>query len=292
MTAEPPVVPDAEASGPSVRLRLDIAYDGTAFHGWARQRGLRTVQGEIEAALTTALRAPSPVRLVCAGRTDAGVHARGQVAHADVPLAAYQAQDRPDRLVRRLAGLLPDDVRVHAVGPAPDGFDARWSARSRTYTYRVSDRPGGADPLTRSHVVWHSGRGGAPLDLDAMNAAAEQLLGEHDFAAFCRRRDGASSVRTLLELRWSREPGSGLAVMTVRADAVCHSMVRALVGALLPVGDGRRDVAWPAGILAGRERDPDADVAPPQGLCLEAVEYPPDTDLAAQAQRAKRFRGD
>ena len=181
---------------------------------------------------------------------------------------------------------------MHGVGPAPEGFDARWSARSRTYTYRVSDRPGGADPLTRSHVVWHSGRGGAPLDLDAMNAAAAHLLGEHDFAAFCRRRDGASSVRTLLELGWAREPGSGLAVMTVRADAFCHSMVRALVGALLPVGDGRRDVEWPARILAGRDRDPDADVAPPQGLCLEAVEYPPDDDLAGQAQRSKRFRGD
>ncbi|MFN8155793.1 MAG: tRNA pseudouridine(38-40) synthase TruA [Candidatus Nanopelagicales bacterium] len=281
----------AEPSDDVVRLRLDIAYDGTAFHGWARQRGLRTVQGEVETALTTALRLPEPARLVCAGRTDAGVHARGQVAHVDVPRAVWDAQDRPDRLVRRLAGLLPDDVRVHAAAPAPEGFDARWSARSRTYAYRVSDRPGGADPLTRSHVLWHSGRGGAPLDLEAMNDAAAHLLGEHDFAAFCRRRDGASSVRTLLELHWDRDPDSGLVVMTVRADAFCHSMVRALVGALLPVGDGRRDPQWPARILAGRERDPDADVAPPQGLCLEAVEYPPDDDLAAQAHRSKRFRG-
>ncbi|HET7900303.1 MAG TPA: tRNA pseudouridine(38-40) synthase TruA [Candidatus Nanopelagicales bacterium] len=281
--------PDVDA--PPVRLRLDVAYDGTAFHGWARQRGLRTVQGEIETALTTALRLPEAVRLVCAGRTDAGVHARGQVAHADVPLAAYEAAE-PRRLVRRLAGLLPDDVRVRSARVAPEGFDARWSARSRTYTYRVSDQPGGADPLTRSHVLWHAGHRGAPLDLEALNQAAAHLLGEHDFAAFCRRRDGASTVRTLLELHWDREPGSGLVVMTVRADAFCHSMVRALVGALLPVGDGRRDVQWAARILARRERDPDADVAAPQGLCLEAVEYPPDDDLAGQAERSKRFRGD
>jgi tRNA pseudouridine38-40 synthase len=239
------------------------------------------------------LRAPEPVRVACAGRTDAGVHARGQVAHADVPAGLWDAlaSRGADIPVRRLAGLLPDDVRVRAVRPAPPGFDARWSALSRTYAYRVSDLSGGADPLLRSHVLHHTGLRNGLLDVDAMNAAAAALLGEHDFAAYCRRREGASTVRTLLELRWEREADSGLAVMWIRADAFCHSMVRSVVGALLPVGDGRRSVTWPAEILAGTRREPDADVAPSVGLCLEHVDYPPDADLAAQAQRARRFRG-
>ena len=274
-----------------MRLRLDLAYDGSDFHGWARQPGLRTVQGTLEDALGTALRAGGPVRAACAGRTDAGVHARGQVAHTDVDTALWEPMSSPGRLVRRLAGILPGDVRVHAAAEAAPGFDARWSARSRTYAYRVSDRAGGADPLVRAHVLHHPGRGGGPLDVDALNRASAALVGEHDFAAYCRRREGASTVRTLHDLRWEREADTGLAVMRVRADAFCHSMVRAIVGALLPVGDGRRSVDWPARILAGRVRDPDADVAPAIGLCLEHVAYPPDADLAAQARRARRFRG-
>jgi len=279
--------------GDQVRLRLDLAYDGSGFKGWARQPGLRTVQGEVESALTLLLRAPEPVRLACAGRTDAGVNARGQVAHADVPadLWAALAARGPQAPVRRLGGILPDDVRVRAMAPAAPGFDARWSALSRTYAYRVSDLAGGADPLLRSHVLAHTGRRSGLLDLDAMNAAAAALLGEHDFAAYCRRREGASSVRTLLDLRWGREADTGLAVMWIRADAFCHSMVRSIVGALLPVGDGRRPVEWPAQILAASRRDPDADVAPAVGLCLEHVAYPPDDELAAQARRARRFRG-
>jgi len=278
-----------------VRVRLDLAYDGTAFHGWARQPGLRTVQGELEQALTTALRTDEPVRVACAGRTDTGVHARGQVAHADVPARAWESMDdgrvAPGlRLVRRLAGLLPLDVRVHSARIAPEGFDARWSAWSRTYAYRVSDHPGGADPLARGYVLHHPGRGGEQLDVEALNAASEALLGEHDFASYCRRREGASTVRTLLELSWRRDE-DGLVVMHVRADAFCHSMVRSLVGALLAVGDGRRPVSWPAEILAGAQRNPVAEVAPSIGLCLEHVEYPPDELLGEQAVRAKRYRG-
>jgi tRNA pseudouridine38-40 synthase len=284
-----------EASGdehePTARLRLDLAYDGTDFSGWARQPGLRTVQGELESALATVLRLPGPVRVTCAGRTDAGVHARGQVAHADVPEAALEAAHGPERLVRRLSGVLPPDVRVRAVRRAPEGFDARWSARSRTYAYRVSDAPGGTDPLLRRFALHHTRRGGGELDLEAMNAAAQALLGEHDFAAFCRARPGASSVRTLLELEWSREAATGLAAMWVTADAFCHSMVRSVVGALLPVGDGRRPAAWPGSILDGRRRDPDADVAPAVGLTLERITYVDDDDLAAQAQLARRVRG-
>ena len=283
--------PHGSAWATTVRLRLDLAYDGTDFSGWARQPGLRTVQQELETALGTVLRLPGQVRATCAGRTDAGVHARGQVAHADVPEETLRAAGGPVRLVRRLSGVLPADVRVRAVRLAPEGFDARWSARSRTYAYRVSDAPGGADPLLRHHVLQHPRHGGGDLDLDAMNAAAQPLLGEHDFSSFCRQRPGASSVRTLLALEWQREAGTGLAVMWITADAFCHSMVRSVVGALLPVGDGRRPVEWPAGILAGRRRDPDADVAPSVGLTLERVAYVEDSDLGAQALRARRVRG-
>ena len=172
-----------------VRLRLDLAYDGSGFKGWARQPGLRTVQGEVEAALTMLLRASEPVLMACAGRTDAGVNARGQVAHADVPveLWASLASRGAEAPVRRLGGILAADVRVRAMRPAPPGFDARWSALSRTYAYRVSDLAGGADPLLRSHVLAHTGLRSGLLDLDAMNASAQALLGEHDFAAYCRR---------------------------------------------------------------------------------------------------------
>ena len=277
-----------------MRLRLGIAYDGTDFYGWARQPGLRTVQGELEAALSVVLRATQQVRVAVAGRTDTGVHARGQVAHADVEAAGWEAlaSRGGDAPVRRLGGVLPGDLRVHEIDLAPAGFDARWSALSRSYAYRVSDVPGGADPLLRSHVLHHTGPHNARLDVGAMNAAAAALLGEHDFASFCRRREGASTVRTLLELRWVREADSGLVVMHVRADAFCHSMVRALVGVLLPVGDGRRPIDWPSEVLSRVRREPDAEVAPPQGLCLERVEYPTDDDLAAQAERARRYRGD
>ena len=171
------------------RLRLDISYDGTDFSGWAEQPGRRTVQGELQAALARVLRIPTP-QLTVAGRTDAGVHARGQVAHVDVPASVWEAEG--ERLLRRLAGVLPPDVRVTAVAPAPPGFDARFSALVRRYVYRVSDAPGGVDPLRRHEVLWHR----RPLDVDRMNEAAAALLGEHDFAAYCRKREGASTVRS------------------------------------------------------------------------------------------------
>lgn len=240
------------------------------------------MQEEIERALATVLRT-GPVHATCAGRTDAGVHARGQVAHVDVPVAAAQALG--ERVPSRLAGVLPPDVRVFAVREAPAGFDARFSALSRRYAYRVSDTAYGVDPLRRHDVLWHR----RPVDVEAMNAAAATLTGEHDFAAFCRRREGATTVRTLVALRWERAEG-GLAVATVEADAFCHNMVRALVGALLAVGDGRRAVDWPATVLRGRERVPDVHVVAPHGLTLEAVRYPPDDELAARACVARRRR--
>jgi tRNA pseudouridine38-40 synthase len=269
----------ADASA-SVRLRIDLGYDGTAFAGWARQPGLRTVQGELEAALATVLRLVSPPQLTVAGRTDAGVHARGQVAHVDV---GEGAQDGLDAVVRRLNGVLGRDVRVKQVSVAPPGFEARFAALSRRYAYRVAD--GWPDPLRRHDTLGHANR----LDLDAMNVAAALLLGEHDFAAFCRRREGATTVRTLLALEWTRDDAD-VAVARVEADAFCHSMVRAMIGALLTVGDGRRPLDWPASALSGRTRERGAPVAPARGLTLEEVRYPPDCDLMARAAQSRQRR--
>ncbi|MEU6725261.1 tRNA pseudouridine(38-40) synthase TruA [Nonomuraea wenchangensis] len=278
-----------------VRLRLDLAYDGSEFSGWARQPGRRTVQGELEEALGRILRLGEPATLTVAGRTDAGVHARGQVAHLDVPDDALAELDgnrgplstaeRLAALVRRLGGVLPLDVRVHRVSVAPEGFDARFSATFRRYAYRVCDTAGGVDPLRRHEIVWHN----RPLDLGALNAAATRLLGEHDFAAFCKKREGATTIRELRRLDWAREPG-GVLVATVVADAFCHSMVRALVGSLLAAGDGRRPVEWPGQVLVRAVRDSGVHVAPAHGLCLEEVGYPPDAELAARAAATRRVR--
>lgn len=278
-----------------MRIRLDLAYDGGAFHGWARQPGLRTVQGDLEVALATVLRRdPAAVAVTCAGRTDTGVHARGQVVHLDVTPeeldAAAGRGDAPpvEALVRRLNGVLADDVVVRSGRIAAAGFDARFAALWRRYVYRVADRPGLVDPLTRGHVLaWPR-----PLDLAAMNEAAAGLLGEHDFAAYCRKREGATTIRALQHLVWERDR-NGLAEATVRADAFCHSMVRALVGALIAVGEGRRPTSWPAEVLAAEVRDPTVRVAPAHGLCLEEVAYPADEELAARAEatRVVRTRG-
>ena len=278
-----------------MRIRLDLAYDGGAFHGWAKQPGLRTVQGDLEAALATVLRRdPATVTVTCAGRTDTGVHARGQVVHLDTSpdeLAATAGRtDAPpvEALVRRLNGLLAGDVVVRSGRVAAAGFDARFAALWRRYVYRIADRPGLVDPLTRGHVLaWPR-----PLDLAAMNEAAAGLLGEHDFAAYCRKREGATTIRALQHLEWERDR-DGLAAATVRADAFCHSMVRALVGALIAVGEGRRPTSWPAAVLAAEVRDPAVRVAPAHGLCLEEVAYPADEELAARAEatRVVRTRG-
>ncbi|GAA4621369.1 tRNA pseudouridine(38-40) synthase TruA [Actinoallomurus vinaceus] len=266
-----------------VRLRLDLAYDGSGFAGWARQPGRRTVQGVIEDALGRVLRLDPPPVLTVAGRTDAGVHARGQVAHVVVPVAAYAQVN--GTLPRRLAGVLPPDVRIWRIGQAPEGFDARFSALSRRYEYRVCDNPVGVDPLRRHAVLWHP----RPLDLDRMNAASALLLGENDFAAYCRRREGATTIRRLLRYDWERE-SADVAVATVVADAFCHSMVRAIVGALLAVGDRRRPVEWPAEVLTAGVRDSAVQVLPPHGLSLEEVTYPEAALLASRAQETRRVR--
>lgn len=271
-----------------MRLRIDLAYDGTAFHGWARQPTLRSVQGELEDALDTVLRSPGN-RLTVAGRTDTGVHARGQVAHLDVEEAVLRSAagrdaDPFEALLRRVNGVVGPDVRLHRVTEAPAGFDARFSPLWRRYAYRVADKPDLVDPLTRGHVLaWPR-----PLDLEAMNQAAALLVGMNDFASFCKRREGATTIRVLTELRWERV--DGIATATVRADAFCHNMVRSLVGCMLAVGEGRRPPHWAGEILAARSRDGGVVVVHPHGLTLEEVGYPADEELAARAEvtRARR----
>ncbi len=237
----------------------------------------------VQQALGRVLALPAPPALTVAGRTDAGVHARGQVAHADVPARHWEQAAEAAR--PRLARVLPADVRARAIGPAPAGFDARFSALWRCYSYRVCDDPAGADPLRRHETLWYPRQ----VDIERMNEAARCCLGEHDFAAFCRRRDGATTVRSLLRLDWAR-PGDGVAVATVVADAFCHNMVRSLVGAMLSVGDGRRPPGWLAGLLGAGARDPAVTVVAPHGLCLERVAYPPDAELAARAEATRRLR--
>ncbi len=273
-----------------MRIRIDLSYDGTDFNGWAVQPALRTVQGELETAIAMALRIPD-IRVVCAGRTDTGVHARGQVVHFDVAdeiMAASvgRSKQTPEHaLRRRLNGILPSDVRVRRASVAPPGFDARFSALWRRYAYRLVDHPTSYDPLQRAYVEkWDR-----PLDAEAMNAASKLFLGRHDFAAFCKRREGATTIRTLLELEWHRDE-QGFVEATVRADAFCHSMVRALVGCLLAVGDGRRPAAWAGEVLRGRVRDPGVYVAAAGGLTLEEVAYPPDAELAARAEATRTKR--
>lgn len=281
MHVDEPADPPAGGGG-LVRLRLDLAYDGAAFAGWARQREQRTVQGELERALRTVLRTES-VATTCAGRTDAGVHARGQVVHADVARRAYD--EVAAVLGQRLAGVLPADIGLRAVSVAPPGFDARFSPLWRRYAYRISDAPYGVDPLRRHDVLHHR----RPIDVVRLSDASRPLVGEHDFAAYCRPREGATTVRRLLELDWRRDE-DGLVVGRIVADAFCHTMVRALVGALLSVGAGRRPVDWPAQVLAGRQRRPEVPVVAPHGLTLEEVRYPPDEELAVRAEATRRRR--
>jgi tRNA pseudouridine38-40 synthase len=270
----------------TVRWRLDVAYDGTDFDGWSRQPGRRTVQDTLESAITTVLRLPS-APLTVAGRTDAGVHARGQVCHVDLPSdipLSNRGEPLDSLLMRRLSRLLPPDLRVTGIRPAVAGFDARFSASWRRYAYRICDDPARADPVRRRDVLWWP----RALNVEAMGAASVGLLGVHDFAAFCKQRVGATTIRALLGLSWRRE--DGLVVGTVTADAFCHHMVRSLVGALIMVGEGRRPTSWPAELLAARGRDPMLAPARPHGLTLEQVRYPPDAELAARADETRAVR--
>lgn len=263
------------------RLRLDVSYDGTDFSGWAPQPTRRTVAGVLMQTLDLVLGAGTATGLTVAGRTDAGVHATGQVCHLDLPTAVWREHE--GRLLRRLARLLPPDARVRAMTEVPADFDARFSATFRRYEYRVTDAPWGAEPLRRRDTLaWPK-----PLDLAALNASAAGLVGEHDFAAYCRRKENATTLREVTRLDWRRDP-DGILVATVRADAFCQNMVRSLVGAMLVAGDGRRPVQWPAGLLTRRERSSEVTVAPAHGLALVEVGYP--ADPAGYARRAEETR--
>jgi len=217
------------------------------------------------------------VDVVCAGRTDAGVHARGQVAHLD-------CDAHPDLTVDRINRALPDDIRALAVTQVTDAFDARFAALWRRYTYTVCD--GIVDPLQRHRVLaWNSA-----LDVEPMNEAAAAFIGEHDFAGYCKQRDGATTIREILELRWQRT--GDFVTMHIKADAFCHSMVRSLVGAFLPVGDGRKPIDWSAVGLVLRERQPGVTVMPPHPLVLEEVGYPPADQWAERQQRTRAVRAE
>ncbi|MEL4358138.1 MULTISPECIES: tRNA pseudouridine(38-40) synthase TruA [unclassified Luteococcus] len=259
---------------------MDIAYDGARFSGWASQPDLRTVQGELERWITQVLRLREPVQLTVAGRTDAGVHARGQVAHVDLPSTVDTS-----RLQRRLDRVLDEDLQVLRVSPAPPGFDARFSAIWRRYVYRVWDEVSRPDPLLRGHIAQIRG----VVDVDATNEAARMLLGLHDFAPFCKPRDGATTIRTLTGLHAARTP-DGVLEYTVTADAFCHSMVRSLMGAMTTVGTGRRDQAWLAEVMASPKRHSGVLVMPAKGLCLEEVGYPDDDQLAVRAELSRAVR--
>ncbi|WP_025272186.1 tRNA pseudouridine(38-40) synthase TruA [Haloglycomyces albus] len=262
-----------------VRLRLRVSYDGTAYSGWAVQPQRPTVAAEVIRALT--LLFGELEDFTVAGRTDAGVHATGQVVHVDVNRAKWE-ELRP-KLLWRLRGILPADVRVTRAEEVDPVFNARFAAEWRRYTYRVSDHTWGVDPLRRIDTLpWPR-----PVDVDRMNRACERLLGEHDFVGFCKRKEGATTIRALLDYHWERD-ADGTAVATVRADAFCHSMVRSLVGAALAVGDGRRDEDWLASLLRVDQRANDVHVVGPKGLTLVEVYY--SDDPARWAERVHTTR--
>lgn len=284
-------MPATDHGGGLVRLRLDIAYDGTEFAGWATQAGQRTVAGVLEESLSTVFRCE--VRIWAAGRTDTGVHATGQVAHLDVPADAlphvYPRTPRPAQpefqpLTRRLSRLLPADVRVRRIVRAPAGFDARFSALRRHYAYRLSTADHGVEPQQARFVTsWPR-----PLDVGVMVAASAKLLGLNDFAAFCRHRDGATTIRDLQRFDWVRE--GELITAHVTADAFCWSMVRSLVGAVLAVGEHRRPVGWCTELLGSTARSSDYAAAPARGLTLVGVDYPADDELAARTLITRDLR--
>jgi len=308
---------------PSYRVRLDLGYDGSSFSGWARQAEGRTVQGELESALATLFRGRGEApRLVVAGRTDAGVHARGQVAHVDLDAAQWQHLQRlarrperassspaperaesssplperaervegcPESLARKLNGLAgrAGDVRIHRASLAPSGFDARFSAVWRRYEYRIADAAALQDPLARDFTVWHP----RVLDAAAMDAAARSLAGPGlaDWAAFCRPRPNSTTIRDLQSFSWARE-ADGVLVARVQADAFCHSMVRALVGACVAVGEGALGLEDPVALREAGERTSAFKVMPAKGLVLTEVGYPPDDQLAARSAQTRGLR--
>ena len=266
------------------RLRLDIAYDGTHFFGWATQPGHRTLQDLIEEAISRI--SQTNIDSIVAGRTDAGVHATGQVIHVDVPDAMFERELTYLDLRYKLNRILDEDVRIMNVSDAPQGFHARFSALRRYYSYKILDNNDVIAPLSRHDVAsWYR-----PLDSERMNEASALLLGHHDFAAFCKFKVGGTTIRTLEKYEWHRSE-DGLLVADLVADAFCYSMVRNLVGAVVCVADGRQSPGWIAQLLANKERVSDSLVFPARGLTLYQVDYPSNDQLLERAKITVAKRG-
>ena len=295
MNDQKPAAPVLGGGG-FLRIRLDLAYDGGSFSGWAVQPGRRTVQGTLEAALELVVR--RPVRVTVAGRTDAGVHARGQVVHLDLTEPEWLGLNRGAELdpavalLRRLRGALSRElgdltgsIVVHEAVIAREGFDARFSALWRRYSYRIADGLERWDPLSRYDTLWHK----TPLDVDLLNAGAAQLLGLHNFLSYCKPRAGATTIRELQRFEFTRG-ADGVIVAAVQADAFCHNMVRALVGSALYVGEGQEPPEWLHERLLAKKRDARSVLAAPHPLVLEEVAYPSDAELLARAERTRALR--
>jgi tRNA pseudouridine38-40 synthase len=282
--------------GGFLRVRLDLSYDGGPFSGWALQPGRRTVQGVLEEALHMLIR--RPIRVTVAGRTDAGVHARGQVVHLDLTDAEWQGLPRGHELdpavamqrrlrgaLSRILGDLTGAVEVHRISLAPEGFDARFSALWRRYSYRIADGPELWDPLGRYSTLWHKN----PLEVSLLNEGASKLLGLQNFLSFCKPREGATTVRELQRFEFARAE-DGVIVATVQADAFCHNMVRALIGSALYVGEGVEEPGWLYERLLAKKRDAKSILAAPHPLVLEEVAYPSDDELLARAELTRALR--
>ena len=259
------------------RLRIDIAYDGTNFYGWGVQPDRRTIQDLVEEAISRISRVDT--ESIVAGRTDAGVHATGQVIHVDVPDAMFDGELNYIDFRYKLNRILDEDVRIMNISDAPEGFHARFSALRRHYVYKLIDNNDVIPPLTRNDVAsWYR-----PLDVDRMNEASKLVLGHHDFAAFCKFREGSTTIRSLEKYEWKRTD-DGVLVADIVADAFCYSMVRNLVGAVVCVADGRKEPSWIAELLANKERVSDSLVFPARGLTLYQVDYPSDDQLLERAK--------
>jgi len=248
------------------RLRIDLSYDGTNFSGWAKQPDQRTLQEEIEHALTVLTQ--SNIATIVAGRTDAGVHAEHQVIHTDVP-------EKTDisNFAFRLNQLLDEDIRINSVIYAPKNFHARFTAIARTYKYKIVDGGRVTPPLDRyDSADWFR-----DLDIDLMNQGSKLLLGEHDFFAFCKFREGGTTIRNLLQFDWERD-SKNYAVATIKAESFRYNMVRNLVGAAVCVGEKRFEPEWMLKTLEDKVRIPDSYVFPAKGLTLVSVEYPAESE--------------
>ena len=269
----------ANAAQGLIRIRGKIAYDGKDFSGWGMQPDRRTVQGELENAISTLLRVDRVI-VQCAGRTDAGVHATAQVIHFDI--AKKDAMEMKD-LAYKINAILPEDISIQELEVTTPDFDARFAALSRSYEYLIFQGP--RNPLLRDRAY----RSWAPLDVTAMNDASQSLIGLHDFSAFCKKREGATTIRTLMKFVWTETP-DGLIKVELEADAFCYSMVRGLIGAVLAIGEGKFDKAWLENYLAGKEREAHVFAAPAWGLTLVDVKYPEPGDYAKRIAETLQAR--